>query len=450
MLFGNSNPPSTPENQQESWSSWLDRAERETWQMELLLSGFVILLLAQAKEPLDKWLEVLYNYAGTNNTAEVFALGANVFLPSAWLVLFSSLIFGVVLRALWISAIGLRSVSGEIDMTQLKLAPKFKGFLERRVPSFDTYIGRLENVCSIVFGLTFLTVFALIGAALLILTFMFLMNLITLILQQFYEEIDDAFGVVLFFAFSLIFIFSTIVVVYMIDFFSGSLLKQSKTFSKFYYPIYRVLGWLTLARIYRPLYYNFVDNRVGRYGILAIIPYGIILLVVFQFNNSSFSDLLPKQDNYAFGQVNYYADTHDGVVMSGPMIDSKIISGDLMQLQLPLGGKYYKILDKVCEEESKSFDKLIYVAVEDKERYARYTNFLVCVTQAYKCVIDATQVDFPTGIIVENAVNKETQLLTTLDVSYLAPGAHVLRVLPNWPDEKRPQKYAVTIPFIKQ
>ena len=86
MLFGSSNPP-PPNNEKESWSSWLDRAERESWQMELLLSGFVILLLAQAKEPLDRWLEVLFNYAGTNNVAESFAFGANVFLPSAWLVL---------------------------------------------------------------------------------------------------------------------------------------------------------------------------------------------------------------------------------------------------------------------------------------------------------------------------------------------------------------------------
>ena len=449
MLFGSSNPP-PPNNEKESWSSWLDRAERESWQMELLLSGFVILLLAQAKEPLDRWLEVLFNYAGTNNVAESFAFGANVFLPSAWLVLFSSLILGVILRALWISAIGLRSVSGDIDLSQLKLAPRFKKFLESRVPPFDTYIARLENICSIVFGLTFLTVFALVGAALLVLFFMIIMNMVAFILQLFYDDVGDAYGFIVGAAIFLALTFFTILFVYIVDFLSGSLLKQSKRFSKYYYPIYRVLGWLTLARIYRPIYYNFVDNKVGRYGILAIIPYGIVLLTVFQFNNSSFSDLLPARGNYAYGHVNFYKDTHDGVAMSSPMINSKTVSGSQMQIHLPLGGKYYRILDKVCAEETKSFDNLIYVSPKDNERFNRYTNFLSCVTNAYACLVDSTKVNLAVGILVENAVNGESQLLTTIDIDSLAPGPHVLRVLPNWPDNNRPQNYAVTIPFIKQ
>ncbi len=449
MLFGTSNPPPSS-SERESWSSWLDRAERETWQMELLLTGFVIILLAQAKTPMDKWLELLYNNGGTNNFAEAIAFGANLLLPNAWLVLFSSLIFGVVLRALWISAIGLRSVGGKIDFDQLDLAPKFQEFLNRRVPTFDEYIARLENICSIIFGLTFLCVFAIIGGSILILVTMFILQLFFYTLEIFIEDRSEAVGLVTFFLLFIATIFGGIISIYAIDFLSGSKLKQHKGFSRFYYPIYRVMGWLTLARIYRPLYYNFVDNKTGRYGILAIIPYGLILLTVAQFDNSGFSDYLPGSANYAFGHVNHYSDTHDGVSMSNVMIDSKIVKGDHMQLYIPLGGRNYKILERACEEEAKSYDKLNFVSLTDNKRFKRYTDFIKCVSCTYSCFIDSTEVGLPVGILVQNSTNEESQILTVLDVSDVGPGAHVLRVVAHLGTARRSRDLATTIPFFKQ
>jgi len=449
MLFGSSNPSSTPGSEKETWSSWLDRAQRETWQMELLLTGFVILLLAQAKEPLYKWLEILSNNAGTNNAGEALSTAANILLPSAWLVLFSSLIFGVILRALWISAIGLRSVSGDIDLDQLELAPTFDKFLRRRVPAFDDYISRLENVCSIIFGLTFMTVFAIIGASVLFFVFMMIVQGTVFSIELFYGKDEEHLGIFLIVIFIVFTIFLFVLGVYIIDFFSGSKLKQSERFSKVYYPIYRVLGWLTLARIYRPLYYNFVDNRIGRYGLLAIIPYGIILLTIFQFNNSSMTPSLPASENFAFGHRNFYSDSHDGGSMSLPMIESKVVKDNLLDIFLPLGGKYYKILDKVCTDEAESYDKLVVISANDNVRFTRYSDFISCVTCAFKITIDTTQINLPNGILSQNPVNGESQLFTQIDVSHLTPGSHLLRLEAGW-DVEKPLRYVVTIPFFKQ
>ncbi|MFK8058138.1 MAG: hypothetical protein AB8F78_18575 [Saprospiraceae bacterium] len=417
--------------------------------MELLLSGFVILLLAQAKDPLFRWLEVIDANAGVDDLGEAIAIGANLLLPSAWLVLFSSLIFGVGLRALWISAIGLRSVSGEIELETLNLAPRFEKFLSRRVPAFDTYIARLENICSIVFGLTFLTVFALVGASVLALIFLLVLHTASSFLGLFYENSDDSKGAFLIIVFSFIAIFSSVVLVYVIDFFSGSKLKQNESFAKVYYPVYRFLGWLTLARIYRPLYYNFVDNKIGRYGILAIIPYGIVLLTLFQFNNSSFTSLLPGEGNYAFGSANFYADTHDGMSMSNPMISSNNIKGDHMELYFPMGSKYYRALEEACEKESESYEKLVYISTSDTKRFKRYTDFVDCINCAYTCIIDDTEINMPRGIIIQNPVNGESQFMTTINIGFLAPGGHVIRIEPNW-ETDRPWGYSETIPFIKR
>jgi len=449
MLFGSSNQPNSS-NGKESWSSWLDRTERESWQMELLLSGFVIILLVQAKAPLDRWLEVLNNNGGINDLAEVLSLGANVLLPGAWFVLFSSLVFGVILRALWISAIGLRSVSGDIDLDSLKFSPKFDAFLRRRVPGFDDYIARLENICSIVFGLTFLAVFALVGASILIIIILLLLNSLRYFLEAIYEDRADSLGVFMVIFFTIFTVLSTVLAVYIVDFFSGSKLKQLNGFSKVYYPVYRVLGWLTLARIYRPIYYNFIDNRVGKYGLLAVIPYGILLISISQFNNSSFTNLLPRQENYAYGGVNSYMDTHEGVSMSKILIGSKFVENDQIDLYIPLGGRHYKIIEEACNEQSQSYDKLRFVSLTDGDRQKRYDEFITCLTCTYSAFVDTTEVPLPVGILVQNPVNGESQILTSINVDAFGKGGHVLRIIAHLDTEKKSREFAVNIPFFKR
>ena len=69
-----------------------------------------------------------------------------------------NLVLHVLLRGIWISTLGLRYVSGEIDFDKLRLAPRFDRFLRRRIVSFDQYILRLENLCSVIFAFTFLIV----------------------------------------------------------------------------------------------------------------------------------------------------------------------------------------------------------------------------------------------------------------------------------------------------
>ena len=66
-------------------------------------------------------------------------------------------------------------------------------------------------------------------------------------------------------------------VVYMVDFFTLGLLKRIKLIEKPYYYLYVVMGWLTLARFYRPLYYNFIDNTFGR-KFAVILPFCVMLI----------------------------------------------------------------------------------------------------------------------------------------------------------------------------
>ena len=146
-----------------NWSRWLDRNEQETWQMELLVSGFAIVLLVQGFMPVGRHLVTLRSAMGTSSVGHGLVMGAQVLILFAIILTVFSLGLNVMLRALWIAGIGVRSVSGGIDFAELKLSRRFHSFLAGRLPDFDDYLLGLEHVCSTLFSLAFLTVFALLG-----------------------------------------------------------------------------------------------------------------------------------------------------------------------------------------------------------------------------------------------------------------------------------------------
>lgn len=127
----------------------LQKLQEESWQLELLISGFAIFGLINAYEPLK-----IAIIEATNDRIFYRAIIAQVAWFSCIILLFN-LIFHVLLRGLWIGALGLRYVSGDIDYEKLNYSTKFTTYLEKKVGSFDRYIARLENYCSIIFAVSF-------------------------------------------------------------------------------------------------------------------------------------------------------------------------------------------------------------------------------------------------------------------------------------------------------
>lgn len=131
----------------------LQKLQEESWQLELLISGFAIFGLFTAFPYLS--LEV----KAAQNDGKIYSwIVLSVVLVSCAILIFN-LLLHVVLRGLWIGALGLRYVSGDIDYEALNYSPKFTNYLKRKVGSFDRYIGRLENYCSIIFAISFLLIF---------------------------------------------------------------------------------------------------------------------------------------------------------------------------------------------------------------------------------------------------------------------------------------------------
>ena len=101
-------------NKSNFFKEWLEKLQQESWQLELLISGFALYGIFEARSlTYDYEIFLAQNLEGGSKL--VFTL-FGLLLNIGWRIFFINLLLHVVLRGLWIGAIGLRYVSGEINL----------------------------------------------------------------------------------------------------------------------------------------------------------------------------------------------------------------------------------------------------------------------------------------------------------------------------------------------
>ncbi|WP_200979528.1 hypothetical protein [Echinicola sp. 20G] len=150
------------EHEKPSFKKWLDNLQQESWQLELIISGFLIYALFSAYGPVTEWKNL--SIAQEN----IYSIFLSIFVSISVFILMLNLCIHLTLRGLWIGSIGMRYVSGDIDYDKLDYQSKFRSFLESKLGSFDRFIASLEKYSSIIFAITFLMVFFLLSFFLLL------------------------------------------------------------------------------------------------------------------------------------------------------------------------------------------------------------------------------------------------------------------------------------------
>jgi len=403
-----------------SFVKWLEILQQESWQLELLISGFAIFLLASAYDELDSFeyqINLLITGSSYFNTLELpFRL-----LLGAWHVLIINLILHVLLRGLWISTIGIRYVSGEIEFDVLNLSPKFDRFLKKRIVSFDVYIEKLEQLCSIVFGFTFLIIFILISCGI------FFGGIILLALSfDMINTINQPGWYMLLIPILFFYVFGGLT--YFIDFITLGLIKKSKSISGMYFPIYRFFSIITLSYVYRPLYYNLIDNKYGRKVVLFLIPYALIFTLIssMTFQTQAF---LP---NLRFNQTlqnNSYDDSWNGTtLMSSASIHSKLVSNGYMELYLPyIGRTDDNVIKLLCPDLEPAKKGVFFFRNGDKARNTMNAEMaLDCHSQRFKVYVNDSLISDLKYRFYDHPQRKNKGLATIFDVGFLKRGEHKL------------------------
>jgi len=303
----------------------LNSLQQQSWELELIISGFAIFGLFTAYTPLSIGAEQAQN----DRHIFQFVIYAVAFVACS--ILLFNLLLHVILRGLWIGALGLRYVSGDIEFDQLKYSDKFKNYLKKRIVSFDRYIAGLENYCSVLFAISFLLIFYVIGLTLVILSIALVANYV-LDNENLPEWISKFIGIplILFIVFGMFLTF--------IDFITIGLLKRKKWVSKLYFPFYWVFSFLTLSFLYRPLLYNFLDNKFGKRLILLLSPIYITILILsgLEYQNSNYLDKNLNSSIFFENKENY-TDllTNEEDYPGEAVIPSKIITDKFLKVFMP-------------------------------------------------------------------------------------------------------------------
>jgi len=255
-------------NTKKVFAEWLETLQQESWQLELIISGLALYGVYSSKGLLVDLN--FYVQQGSNQ----FLGFLYVLFEVGWKIFFINLLVHVILRALWIGAIGLRYVSAEINYEELNYSEYFTDYLKRKVGDYDDFIEKLEKICSVLFSYTFLLFLFFLSIICFIIG---LILPITIIESLGYKIEQDLIGLISLF-WMVPYLFLGLIV--FIDFITIGSIKRIKdrTVSKIYMPIYRFYSTITLTFLYRPLIYNFIDSKYTRRLFYFSLPYIFIII----------------------------------------------------------------------------------------------------------------------------------------------------------------------------
>ena len=294
--------PSDKDNisRKQFFRKWLEQLQQESWQLELLISGFALFGIYEGKSWIDDLILGLSN--NTYSSAGSLVAFLEVLLECGWTIFFINLLIHVILRGLWIGAIGLRYVSQDIDYNSLDYSTRFTQYLRKQVGDYDDFIERLERFCSILFAYTFL-LFLLLLSLLLFFSLYWLSMILAIKLGSSSQPEGWLIGLGL--------VYLVLGFIVFIDFATLGAFKkiEEPTVSKIYLWLYKFYSTITLSFLYRPLLYNFIDDKYTKRLFYLSIPY--IFIVLFSnklISNNPYpywSDSTADEHGMSIHKINY-------------------------------------------------------------------------------------------------------------------------------------------------
>ncbi|HEY0997711.1 MAG TPA: hypothetical protein VGD77_17100, partial [Gemmatimonadaceae bacterium] len=128
-----------------------------TWEVELLISGLVLIGLLQLPGLLDRFFDPRLPHAIGGTRAVLF--GLQLYLRAAAFALIGSFVLHLVARGYWVGLIGLNSVyPNGPRWEQLRYGPVASEYYRRKFRSLPELIAKVDDFCSITFPFAFLVV----------------------------------------------------------------------------------------------------------------------------------------------------------------------------------------------------------------------------------------------------------------------------------------------------
>lgn len=233
----------------DSTPKWLKTIQLNSWEAELLISALVLYALFQVPDYLDDFSDRNFH------RGSYFILIFNV-LERSIQFLQLGYILHIMVRGVWVASVGFSYVfpSG-INAKNLKFKGKFKKELDNN-PSLIKNVLRLEELSSMIYGLSFTLFGCFLGLSMLMFFFGFVYNFTSPYSPNSVIENPTFFGF-----FTILYVVCLILL--FIDFITSGLFRRKEWAIDWFYPIAWFFRIITLSFLYRRSMLVLVSNLKG-------------------------------------------------------------------------------------------------------------------------------------------------------------------------------------------
>jgi len=430
---------------------WVANLQLESWQLELLITGFSIFLLATG---IDEYAEINRNIQenqlnpGANGISPLLSIAVNFILdtiPIGMKFFLINLLIHLLLRGFWIGIVGLSSVSNHIDYDKLKFRGRFRKFIPEKVRSLDELIVYLDKVSSVIFAYTFLLVFSIISVVIVLALGLVIFSFsISLSVSADPTPVTIALNLLII-LFVLLYFF--LAFLFFLDTLLFSAFKKSKWFTVLYYPIYRFFSVVSLSILYRSIYYHLITTNSKKQiiGVSSILF--VVLLIVLRADSIDVNKFYPRltdtSPNYIVEE--FYDDSRpEDAFIDHLSLPSKYVENGFLELFIRYNPQDNVILELLCPEFNelgpndgfvenfkmgfKSANDSTFLATKELAYNNQITRSLECQIQMFEVHVDGELYSSLGYAFKTHSSNNEKGYLTIIDVLALGRGRHTLEV----------------------
>lgn len=409
-----------------------------TWEVELLLSGALVFSMLQVPGLLDDWMASWRPRLDGSLLSTMTML--YFYLKVTAYALISTFVLHLAMRAIWVAALGLRSVFPEgIDWSKFDQRPQYRAYSEPITPSLEALIDRADNRASLVFvfGLVLVLMSMAIGL------FTFALALVGTLIEYFLLSPQDVpwptwiiLGLILI----------PMMLVNSIDRWFGAKVPPGHWLARLLRRIYALSSALVWGRLSNPFLLT-IFSRIGLtrgnlllVGALYSLMGVIVLEILVQSGtiqlpgerylpehggsrefNSSYYDTLRSQEEWRIGR---------------PYIQSERIQDDYVRLFIPyLPRRIEWALQQRCpaalrrpDRAQRKAEAALPVAEQLAAQDARAGALLDCVgSELYPLTLNGA----PLPVRYDLSRDPRSELrgfMAMIDVRTLPPGRHVLAI----------------------
>lgn len=264
----------------EKTPQWLKTIQLNSWEAELLISALVLYALFQIPDYLND--VALQNFERGSKFHGLFG-----WLERAIQLLSFGYILHILVRGIWVASVGLSYVYPRgVDEKALKFKGNFKKELSKS-GSLVKMVLRLEELSSIIYGVSFIFFGTLVGFTTLIFSFIFVLEFLLPYMNQ-----NPYFAVPVFF---LMLFYLLLCVLVFIDFITNGLFRRKNWSADWFYYVAFLFRIVTLSFLYRRSLLVLISNTKGWKSYL--IPFIVLGVTAgFVFLNGRIKD--HKVDGY--------------------------------------------------------------------------------------------------------------------------------------------------------